>query len=243
MKRLKLTAALCALVAAPAFANGWTGSAELGFSNTTGNSKDRSLNTRLDMDYSHQQWRHSVFGDAYIASADGERTAERYVLGYKPNYFLTDVDYIFGMLRFDKDKFAGIDRRTTQVLGYGRQLVNTPTTFVEAEVGLGARQTKYGTFFVNGVDQNADLDKNEGLLYAGGRLSHRLTDTTRVTQNLRFEFGQDNTYSESITGLQMRVTQAVSARLTHTIRRNSDLLGERGKRTDHITGVNMVYSF
>lgn len=243
MKRLTFFAALGALVATPVLADGWAGSAELGFSNTSGNSKDRTLNVRLDMDYSHDQWRHNVFGDVYVAAADGSRTAERYALGYKPNYFLTDVDYVFGMLRFDKDKFAGINERYTQVVGYGRQLINTPETYLEAEIGAGARQTRYGEFFVNGVDRNAGLDKNEALLYLAGRFTHRVTDTTRFIQNLRVEHGKDNTYTESVTGLQFRVTDAVSARLTHTVRHNSDLRGDRGKRTDHITGVNMVYSF
>ena len=243
MKRLKIATAVCALIATPVFADGWAGSAELGFSNTTGNSKDRTLNTRLDMDYSHDQWRHNIFGDVYVASADSETTAERYALGYKPNYFLTDVDYIFGVLRFDQDKFAGVNERYTQVLGYGRQLINTPETFLEAEVGAGARQTKYGEFIVNGVDQNASLDKNEAIFYAAARFNHRLSDSARLIQNVRMEHGKDNTYTESISGLQLRVTDAVSARLTHTIRHNSDLLGERGRSTDHITGVNMVYSF
>lgn len=243
MKRLTIATAVCALIATPVFADGWAGSAELGFSNTSGNSKDRTLNTRLDMDYSHDQWRHNIFGDAYVASADGDRTAERYVVGYKPNYFLTDKDYIFGVLRFDKDQFAGINERYTQVLGYGRQLINTPETFLEAEVGAGARQTKYGQFIVNGVDRNADLDKTEAIFYTAARFNHRLSDSARLIQNVRLEHGKDNTYTESISGLQLRVTDAVSARLTHTIRHNSDLLGERGKNTDHITGVNMVYSF
>lgn len=243
MKRLTFFAVIGAMVATPVLADGWAGSAELGFSNTSGNSKDRTLNMRLDMDYSAAQWRHNVFGDIYVAAADGSRTAERYTLGYKPNYFLTDVDYVFGSLRFDKDKFAGINERYTQVLGYGRQLINTPETFLEAEVGVGARQTRYGEFIVNGVDRNAGLAKSEALFYAGGRFTHRLTDTTRFIQNLRIEHGKDNTFTESITGLQFRVTDAVSARLTHTVRHNSDLRGDRGKRADHITGVNMVYSF
>ncbi len=237
MKTVKVLAALAAIVAMPAIAaDGWAGSAELGFSNTTGNSKDRTLNARLDIDYAQDRWRHNFFGDVYYAEADSNKTAERYVLGYKPSYFLTDRDYVFGTVRYDRDKFADIKHRWTEVIGYGRQLINTPDAYLEAEIGAGARQTDY-------VLNPNNLDTSEAILYTGGRFTYRISDSARFLQTLRIEWGKDNTYTESVTGVQLRVTNAVSAKVTHTIRHNSDIVGVRGKKTDQITGVNLVYSF
>lgn len=236
MKKILICTAMLATAWLPAQAQGWTGSAELGFSNTSGNTSDRTLNTRLDMDHAKDQWRHNIFGDIYHATANSTRTAERYTLGYKPSYFLNDRDYVFGTLRYDRDEFADISRRWSEVLGFGRQMINNDQTYLELEAGVGARQTRY-------VNNPGNLKRSEALLYTGARFTHRISDNARFLQNVRLEHGSANTYIESITGLQMKVTDAVSAKLTHTIRHNTKFSGVLGKRTDQITGVNLVYSF
>lgn len=225
-----------ALVALPAQAGQWTGGLELGFSNTAGNSRDTSLNTRFELKRANDLWSHEFHGDAYHARSDGERTAERHSLGYKPRRELGPRDYVFGTLRYERDRFADILARWTALAGYGRTLYETETTELEAEVGAGARRTRY--------DLDPDgLDGHEPILYVGGRFAHELSDSARFVQTLRVEFGHDNTWTESVSSLTLRVTDAVSARLSHTIRRNSAIEGARGRRTDHVTGVNMVYSF
>jgi putative salt-induced outer membrane protein len=223
-------------LAAPSFASNWSGSAELGFSNSSGNSKDRTLNAKMDMDYSADSWRHNVFGDVYSSKSSGEQTAERYVLGYKPSYFVNDRDYVFGLVRYDKDKFSDIDARYTEVLGVGRQFINSDKTYLEGEVGLGARQTDY-------ENPLNTADDSEVLFYMGGRFTQTISDSARFLQILRVEDGSANTYAESVTGIQLNVTDAVSAKITHTIRHNTDIIGVLGKKTDQITGVNFVYSF
>lgn len=232
-----LTAVVLASALTPlAFAEGWSGGVELGFSNTSGNSRNSTLTTRFDLKWENAVWNHEFFGDAYYARRDSERTAERYALGYKPRYRLSERDYLFGTLRYDRDRFADILHRWTQLAGYGRELIDTERTKLEAEIGAGARQTRY--------DVNPDgLDRSEPVLYVGGSFRHDLSDTARLSQTLRVEYGNDNTNSESVTALTMRVTRTVSAKLSHTIRHNTRATGVRGRKVDQITGVNLVYGF
>lgn len=236
MKKILICTALLATTCLSASAEGWTGSAEMGFSNTTGNTKDRTLNTRLDMDHANGLWRHNIFGDIYHATSESVRIAERNSLGYKPSYFLDDRDYIFGTARYDSDKFADIKSRWSQVVGLGRQLINDKHTYLEAEAGIGARQSTY-------IRNPDNLKRQEALFYLGVRFNHSLSQNARFLQSARLEHGVDNTYTESITGLQLKVTDAVSAKLTHTVRYNNKIVGLKGKKTDQITGVNLVYSF
>lgn len=231
---LSLTLALASVV--PAQAGEWSGGMELGFSNTAGNSRNSTLNTRFDAKWQNEIWSHEFFGDAYYARSDGEKSAERYALGYKPRRELTERSYAFGTLRHERDRFSDILGRTTLIGGYGRTLYKSTVTLLEAEVGAGARSTRY--------DVNPDnLDRREPILYVGGRYAHQISDSAKFVQTLRVEFGDENTWTESITSLTMRVTSSVSAKLSHTIRHNSAIEGARGKKADHITGVNMVYSF
>lgn len=236
MKRHALAAVLALAASSFVFAEGWSGGFELGFSNTSGNSRNATLNTRFDLKYENAVWNHELFGDAYYARSDGNQTAERYALGYKPRYLLSERDYLFGTLRYDRDLFADIRHRWTQIAGYGRELIETPRTRLEAELGAGARQTRY--------DRNPDdLDGTEPLLYVGGRFEHEISDSARISQTLRVEYGENNTNSEAVSALTMRVTRTVSAKLSHTVRHNTRVTGVRGEKVDQITGVNMVYSF
>lgn len=236
MKKHALAVAVAMAAVLPAHADEWTGGLELGFSNTAGNSRDTTLNTRFDLKYENEVWHHEFFGDAYYARADGEKSAERYTLGYKPRKLLSDRDYLFGTLRYERDRFSDILSRWTGLGGYGRTLYRTQATELEAEVGAGVRRTRY--------DLNPDnLDGSEPILYVGGRFAHEISDTAKFVQTLRLEFGNDNNWTESISSLTLRVTDSISAKLSHTIRHNSAIEGVRGKRTDQITGVNMVYSF
>jgi putative salt-induced outer membrane protein len=236
MKKLTLSAILAMSTALPVHAEGWTGGLELGFSNTAGNSRDTSLNTRFDLKHENAIWSHEFYGDAYYAKSDGEKTAERIALGYKPRRELTDRSYAFGTLRYERDRFSDILARWTTIGGYGRTLYESSASELEAELGAGVRRTRY--------DLNPDrLRATEPILYVGGRFAHEISDSAKFVQTLRVEFGDDNTWTESISSLTLRVTDSISAKLSHTIRRNSAIEGVRGKKVDQITGVNMVYSF
>jgi len=160
------------------------------------------------------------------------------VLGYKPRYFLTDRDYLFAILRYDQDEFAFIDSRTTEVVGYGRQFIATKKHYLDGEIGLGARQTDYI------VDPTTvALDENELIYFLGGKYTGRISDTARFSETVRVEIGEDNNYIESITGLGLSITGSMSAKISYTIRHNTDVSGVKGEKTDTLTGVNLVYSF
>ncbi len=216
----------------------WTGEAELGISSSGGNTDNTVFNTIIDFELTQESWRHNIFGHFYYAKSSGKRTAENCDIGYKPRYFMTDQDYLFSFLRYDQDKFSSIDHRTTGVAGYGRQLVSTEKHLVDVELGLGARQTVYLS-----SPSTANLDGNELVYYLGGKYIGRISNTARFFETVRVEAAQDNSYIESITGLGLSITGALSAKISFTARYNTDVTGDKGKKTDTLTGVNLVYSF
>ncbi len=240
MKKLKLTAYISAatLLVGTHAVSAWTGDIELGYSSSSGNTENTSLNAKLDVDQASGSWRHNIFGDVYYAESDGDKTAERYALGYKPRYFMTDKDYLFGLLRYDSDEFAFIDSRTTEVFGYGRLFFNDDKLYWDGEIGVGARQTDYLE-----DPSTVDLKEDEIIGFLGTKLSIRLSQNARFLETLRVEIGEDNTYIESITGLQLAIAGNLSSSITYTVRHNTDIEGELGEKTDTITGVNLVYSF
>ena len=217
---------------------GWTGDAEFGMSLSSGNTKNTTANAKLDLDTVVDRWRHNIFADGYYAEDDDTKTAERFALGYKPRFFFTNKDYAFGIVRYDQDEFAFIDNRATGVAGYGRQFLSTPKHYLDGELGLGMRKTNY----YDNVD-TATLDENELIYFLGGKYSGRISKTARFSETVRVEIGQDNNYIESITSLGVSITGSMSAKISYTIRHNTDVAGEKGEKTDTLAGVNLVYSF
>lgn len=240
MKKTNLVKAIstAVLLAGATATSAWTGDFELGYSSSSGNTENTSLNAKMDIDQASGDWRHNIFGDIYYAESGGDKTAERYAVGYKPRYFMTDVDYLFGLLRYDADEFSFIDNRYTEVAGYGRLFLNNDKYYWDGEIGLGARQTDY-------LDDpsTVDLSDNETIGFLGTKFSVRVSQNARFIETLRAEIGEDNTYIESITGLQLAIAGDLSASITYTARHNTDIVGVLGEKTDTITGVNLVYSF
>lgn len=239
MKKPKLIMVGCVAVLVSGTGHAeWKGEAELGVSSSTGNTEATVANGRINADREALRWLHNLFAEAYYAEDTGTRTAERYALGYRPRYFLTDKDYAFGILRYDQDQFSAIDNRFSEVLGYGRQLLDNETHKLEAEIGVGARQTEY----VASPD-TADLAENEALGFLGAKYEGRLSEHSKLSEALRIEFGEENTFIESVTGLTMTIVGNLSSKITYTVRYNSDIVGARGEYTDTLTGVNLLYSF
>ena len=145
---------------------------------------------------------------------------------------------MFGLLRYDSDEFAFIDGRTTEVVGYGHLFFNDNKLYWDGEIGAGARQTDY-----TDAPSTDDLKEDEVIGFLGTKLSIRISPNARFLETLRAEIGEDNTYIESITGLQLAIAGNLSSSITYTVRHNTDIEGERGEKTDTITGVNLVYSF
>lgn len=238
-KKSTLLAAITALtINSYAIAGSVTGDAELGVSLSSGNSDVDTVNGKADMDYQTGRWIHNAFIDVFSGESNGVKTAERYTLGLKPRYFLTTKNYVFGLYRFDKDKFAGIDSQHTEVLGFGRKILDNPDEGLSVEMGAGARQTD----FVFGTN-TSNVDENEAIYFLGAFYDLRMSENMRFVQDLRVEIGEDNNFVESISGLQFNVSNDLSAKISYTMRHNSDIEGVNGTNTDTVTGVSLLYSF
>src|SRR3569832_2475640 len=121
----------------------WVGSAEFGFSNTTGNTQTTIINSKADLNRTIDRKHHKHNSEAKKTENETHKSAKRYLAGYKPSYFFTEKNYVFGMLRYDRDNFALICSRFNEIVGYGRQVVNNDFHSLDAEIGGGARQSNY----------------------------------------------------------------------------------------------------
>lgn len=211
---------------------GWQGSASLGYVSTTGNTNTRSLNAQLLAAYKSGNWADVLSFQALQASSNGVTTAESYDLNGQSDYSLTSKDYLFGLADYLKNTFAGYQRRTSEILGYGRNLVTTPTQQLNVEFGVGARQTRYTT----NTSQSEFVER-----LAGGYL-WKFTDKSNFSQTLSVEHGSDNTFTQSVTALTTNIAGNLALSVSYTVNHNSTVL-PTFKNTDTIFSVSLVNTF
>jgi len=211
----------------------WSGSAELGATVTSGNSDTRNLNGKAEALYERARWRHTTRAEALLASDSGEDTAERYVASYQADYKKTERSYIYGTVRGEVDKFSGYDYRLSEAVGYGHRFWEAGDKgYFDLEAGPGLRQSK----------PEDGVREDEAILRMAAKYRNSWTPTTRFSQDVIVESGSDNTFTESVTGLKVRINSALAMKLSVTVKHNSSVPIDTEK-TDTISAITLVYDF
>ena len=226
------TLLLALLVVAPSAPAAWEGEVRFGLVSNRGNTDSDAANLRVRAATERQRWRHRLRFDALRDEESGETTAERYLFDGNVNYLLGERDYVFGNLRYDRDRFSGFDSQTSLTSGYGYLFKPRPNLALELQGGGGARHSR--------LDDGERED--EAILRGLLLLRWEISDNAQFKQSLLVEEGEDNTLTESFTELKVDVVRKWAVSLSLDIRRNSDPPAGN-KNTDSRTSVNLVYEF
>ena len=93
-----------------------------------------------------------------------------------------------------------------------------------------------------GEERSDGASGNDVIITAGLDYDWALSETSSFTQDLMIEYGQDNTYIESITALRARLVGGLSLVASYTIKNNSDVPVEN-ENTDFFTAIALEYEF
>lgn len=210
----------------------WSGKATLGYLATSGNTENSNLNTGFELGYVPGKWAHLLSARAIYAAENNVTTTEAYELAFKTERSISEQDFLFGRLAWRKDRFSSYETQFSQTVGYGRRLINRDAHKLNAEIGVGSRQSD----LVDGTSENEFIVR--------GGLDYRwiLNDTAEFTQVLSVESGDTNTYSESITALKASLLGELALVASYTIKNNSDVVPGTEK-TDTYTALSLEYAF
>ena len=210
----------------------WKGNVELGFVNTTGNTETRTTNIKAKAETETENWRHVATYESLTSSDQGVNTADRYAINGQSNYKLDKKNFFFIMLNYEDDQFSGYDYRVTEVIGYGRRVVENPDVTLDLEIGPGARQSKL---------ENGDTE-NETMVRGAGKLKWKISKSSTFTEDLSVDAGEDSTVTKSVSALSAQINGKLATKITYTIKNTSDVpLGV--EKTDTETAVTLVYNF
>ena len=210
----------------------WSGKASLGYLATSGNTENSTLNSAFEINYVANKWEHALTLKAVQASEEEDTTAEAYEAGWKSEYNLTEADFLFGRLKWRKDRFSGYDTQFSQSVGYGRRILKNERHELNAEAGVGARQSD----LVDGTKED------EFIVRAGMDYRFIFSENAEFLQELSVESGGENTYIESISAVKASLVGNLALVASYTIKNNSDVpVGS--EKTDTFTAISLEYAF
>ena len=210
----------------------WSGKASLGYLATSGNTENSTLNSAFEVHYVKNRWEHALILKAVQASEDEDTTAEAYEAGWKSELNLSETDFLFGRLKWRKDRFSGYDTQFSQSVGYGRRLVKTERHELNAEAGVGARQSD----LVDGTTED------EFIVRGGFDYRFIFSENAEFQQEVSVESGGENTYIESISAVKASLVGNLALVASYTVKNNSDVpVGS--EKTDTFTAISLEYAF
>ena len=231
-KILLLASALVLSFAANAEEEGWQGKVNLGYLATSGNTENSSLNSAFGLEYESEKWEHKFHAAAIKASENEQTTAQALEASWKSEYTVSDHNYIFGRVKWSKDKFSGYDQQTSETVGYGRRIIDTDVHQLSAELGVGAAQS----------DLRDGTSEDDFIGRAAIDYKWILNSTAEFQQELSVESGVDNTHLESISAVKTTLIGSLSLVASYTIKSNSQVPAGTAK-TDTFTALSLEYRF
>lgn len=221
----------------------WKSNVELGFIRTTGNTETQTTAIKADATYEVDKWRHNAHAEGYgqqskVDTGETVVSAERYELSGKSDYKFSELDYAFGLLKLQKDRFSGYVYDHILSLGYGRKLLKQSDMELDVEIGPGARFFKLET-------APGDVNKGsetEAVLRLSGKYWWAITGNSKFTQELNTEIGETITSSQSITGIQANINSTLALKFTYTLRHKTKV-PQGNEKLDTETAMTLVYSF
>lgn len=213
------------------FYEGWKGSIEAGFNKSTGNTNETGTLFQLDTTRDGVTTRQRINALHDRQKTDGDLTRSRSLASYQLNRKLGDRFSVYGLVGWEKDRFAGYTRRFTESFGFGYQLLDREDMSLSIDAGPAFRQVR----FVEGGSESKTA--------ARASLAYRwdILPTLTFSQDVAAVLDGSKTFT-STTALTSKLWGALSGRLSYYVIHEGDPVDDR-KKTDTTMRLSLVYSY
>ena len=211
---------------------GFFGAVAIGFLANTGNTRNTSLNAKVSAGYLTGRWRHVGAVKAIYGSNFDETTAEEYDVSEQTDYATGERSYVFGAFDYNTNRFGPYRRRASEVIGTGRRVLDSEMHILDLQIGVGARQTQL----------HEGGESEETIVSVTGNYDWLINPDSNFSQRVNVQAGQDNTYTESVSTLKVKIEDGVSLAVSFTVKHNSEVPDDR-THTDTSTLVSLIYGF
>ncbi|WP_176473825.1 DUF481 domain-containing protein [Actibacterium ureilyticum] len=214
------------------FAQGWAGSVSLGFAATSGNTDTADLSFGGRFRYGNGPWNHTFGFAGEFAEDNDVRNKEEVFATYDVNRYFNDRFYVFGLGSVRYDGFASNEWDSFLGVGPGYRVVNQDNMTWRLQAGPGVRYLE---------EQNGNTE-TEVAGIASSRFYYKISDTMFLTNDTDILFSDTDTVATNDLGVNFKMTDALSTRVSYRTEFNSDPL-PGVKHSDNTLGVSLVYGF
>lgn len=244
MKKLALILAILVPGVAHAEDKTWSGDGELGYttSQTAASTESSSLTAKLGINYKNGAWGNQLKVENLLTettdTAGTESTsADRSTVTNKLTYDINEAVYSFVNARYEDDEFSAYHYQKNLTVGLGWHFIKNDNTTLDFELGAGGQEDN-----LRATTTAASKKQSGAALRFFENFSHKLTETTALTQSLLVEGNSDNTQSTFDAGLKVAISGALALKLSHQVKHNSEV--PAGTRNySRISSVTLVYGF
>ncbi len=247
----------------------WSGETELGFTYESGNTNEENLLFKQKVVFESGNWLNTFLATAEnsvtrvkVGRDDGtgnietveedQRTAEKYFVSDKLDYFFTDHTYGFARLTWEKDRFSGFENQASEVIGVGHSFFpDSETLTLKLELGGGARQDEWdedleiedpnnpGDMI---PDPEAGKTVDEAIAYFSDQVAWKFAEGAELGQNLAVEYGDENTISRFDVYVKAQLVSSLSMKVSYDYKYTEEVPEDK-ENADKKFNVSLLYSF
>lgn len=220
----------------------WGGEGQVGAFQSSGNTDAVGLTAQLQLKRQGIDWEHNLRAAADYRRSNGRTDREQFSAAYEPRYTVNAGLFAYALAQFERDRLQGFTARYAVSGGLGLRLFDTPALDLAIKAGPAFRRTE----LVSGVAESSIA------ALAGVDFDWTITDRLKLTQDANAVaeaggtaaafIGGDKTSINLVTGVEGRISDKWSARLSYTLDYNS-APPAGAVATDTLTRFTLVYDF
>jgi putative salt-induced outer membrane protein len=224
----------------------WAAQGQLGLIVTSANTSSRSGNARFDAAHRMGRWTLSGGLAALYASSGQYSTQQDTNAHLQLDLELSPRTFWFSTARWDRNLFTGFAYQESVASGGGFKFIQTHSTLLAGELGLGYRREQPEILTTNSVGGVISRVRqpvtSDAVLQAGLNYSHAITHDTKLVNTLLVQYGASDTTTTDNLSVRVKVDASLSLAVGAQVVSNSNPPPGSVRHTDTVMTVNLVYA-
>lgn len=215
---------------------------EFGYQSHTGNSDSRSLNARLNGEYTAGRHRTSGEWKYYNLYKDGEEDKRQSTYSAQSDYKLSPKTYLYGSFKGVDSRYSAYFKDYTISSGLGYQFSNTEEFVLEVEVGPGFRYQEPNLDELDDDDIIFPEIVEEAIFRGNVNTSWQVLKNLQLKADVTLVSGHSNLKFDTELEAINDITDNIALKIAHS-RQYHDKVPEGLSKEDSVLSINLLFQF
>lgn len=220
----------------------FSGNAQLGITNNTGNSTTTNINGKFVLVFQKNRWKNNAqLSGQYSRSDDKGTTAAQFEVNNQTQYSITrdNTNYWYVSEDYTNNRFDGFRYILNLSSGYGHRMINDQKNGISWDLQIGPG---YRIQPIKDSSSSSDQNSTEFTANLGSDFNWNITDKTKLSNNISVSYASRNTIITTGTALTTNVVGNLGLSLNFDTTFTTNPPNEK-KKLDTVSSVNLVYTF